>query len=470
MIPFSTTDVLRATGASLRVDGGEGAITSVSTDTRDLESGALFVALSGPNFDGAAFAVAAARAGARAVLLPAGSPELERVVDELPAGTAALVHPEPRRALGDLAAWYRTRLEIPVVGITGSCGKTTTKNTLLELLGAVRRVVASPSSYNNEVGVPLTVLSADSDTEVLIVEVGTNGPGEIASLCRIARPTAGVLTMVGASHLEGLGSVEGVAREKGSLIAALPADGFAVLSAACAHSQGLREVHGGPVLTFGVELEADLSASQVLSHSAGTSFVLEGRQVTSPLLGLHNLQNLLAALATCRGLGVELDEVLPHVAGLQGARGRLERKVLGGLTLLDDSYNSNPDSARASVRVLAGIHGHARRVLVLGDMLELGERAGELHHELGRHAAHGAPDMLVLVGELSRATAAGALEAGMSSAHIHHHEDLESALRSVPGMLSDGDVVLIKGSRATRLDRLVGELERSFGRGVGGAV
>ncbi len=470
MIPFGVGDVVRATGAAVRVEAPGGPVTSVSTDTRSLERGALFVALSGPNFDGTRFAADAARAGARAARLAAGAPARERGNGARPADGSARVHASPRRARGDLASWYRARLDVPVVGITGSCGKTTTKNALLGLLGAVRRVAGSPSSYNNDVGVPLTVLSADADTDVLVVEVGTNGPGEIAGLCRIARPTTGVLTMVGASHLEGLGSIEGVAREKSSLIASLPGDGVAVLNAACAHSRALCGLHGGRTLTFGVGVDADLAASQVLSHAAGTSFVLEGRPVTSPLLGLHNLQNLLAALAVCRGLGIELDEVLPHVGALQGTRGRLERKVIGGLTVLDDSYNSNPESARASVRVLAGIHGHARRVLVLGDMLELGERAGELHHEVGRHAAHGAPDALFLVGELSRATAAGALEAGYDPARIHHHEDLESALARIPGMLSDGDVVLVKGSRATRLELLVAELERAFGRTAGGVA
>jgi UDP-N-acetylmuramoyl-tripeptide--D-alanyl-D-alanine ligase len=468
VIPFGVRDVAAATGATPRVEAAVAPLTSVSTDTRTLREGALFVALSGPSFDGTRFAPAAARAGARAVLLDATSEHLERALAELPAGVAALVHPRPRRALGDLAAWYRARLHIPVLGITGSCGKTTTKDMLLELVGAVRRVAGSPESYNNDIGVPLTVLSAESDSDVLVVELGTNGPGEIAGLCRVARPTAGVITMVGASHLEGLGSIEGVAREKGALVASLPSDGFAVLNAACPHSLAMREGFSGRVLTFGLEREADLTASQLLFHAAGTSFVLEGRQVTSPLLGQHNLQNLLAALAACRGLGIELDEVLPHIAGLRGVRGRLERKVVGGLTVIDDSYNSNPESARASVRVLAGLHGHARRVLVLGDMLELGERAGELHHEVGRHAAHSAPDALFLVGELSRATAAGALEAGYDPARIHHHEDLDSALQHVPGMLGDGDAVLVKGSRGVRLDRLVRAIEERFGACAGG--
>ncbi len=480
MSPFLFQDVLDSTGALL-VRGGSGAlerrIQGVSTDTRTLKRGELFLALRGPNFDGNRFAAAAARAGAAGLLLEQNAPlELE---GDLPVA----VHPNPRRALADLAGWHRSRLAIPVVGITGSCGKTTTKNILRDLLARLFPVVASPSSFNNDVGVPHTILLSDEKTRFLVVEMGTNHPGEIAALCRIARPTAGVVTNVGASHLEGLGSVEGVAHEKGDLVASLPREGCCVLNADCRFTPVLRARTSARVVTFSVGggrvstrppptlnvsgsgAPGDLHATDILFHSGGTTFRLEGYEVTSPLLGTHNVQNLLAALCVCVGLGIALEDVLPGVALLAGGRQRMERFELGGLTVFDDSYNANPDSLRAAVRVLAGLHGFARRILVLGDMLELGELAAELHHELGREAAAAGIDRLVLVGELSKAAAAGALEGGLPREAVAHVDTAEEAARAVDEIAREGDVVLVKGSRRMRLEEVVRSLSAKRGGG-----
>ena len=379
-------------------------------------------------------------------------------------GAPVLVHTDPRRALGDLAAWHRSRTRVPVLGITGSCGKTSTKNIVAELLAPLRRVVASPSSFNNDVGVPHTLLLGDASTEVYVVEIGTNHPGEIASLCRIAKPSAGVITNIGPSHLEGLGSLEGVAREKGDLAAAVPREGFVVLNGDCRFLEDLRGRTAARVLTFSTGgSPADLAARDIEFHAGGTTFRLGEREVSSPLLGTHNVQNLLAGLAVCLGLGLELDEVLPGVGGLTGGRQRLERVDLGGVLLFDDSYNANPDSARAAVRLLAGTHGHRRRVLVLGDMLELGDFAAEMHHELGAFAARAGVDRLILVGELTKATAAGALEAGLAEEALLHLGDTDEAEARIGGLVTDGDVVLVKGSRGMALERVVRALKRQRG-------
>ncbi len=490
MSPFLFQDVLDSTGALL-VRGGAGAlerrIQGVSTDTRTLKQGELFLALRGPNFDGNRFAAAAARAGAAGLLLEQNAAfELDAVPPDLPVA----VHGNPRRALADLAAWQRSTLSIPVVGITGSCGKTTTKNILRDLLARLFPVVASPSSFNNDVGVPHTILLADEKTRFLVVEMGTNHPGEIAALCRIARPTAGVVTNVGASHLEGLGSLEGVAREKGDLVASLPREGCCVLNADCRFTPVLRARTSARVITFSVGggrvdtrppptlnvsgsgsasgapgALGDLHATDILFHSGGTTFRLDGYEVTSPLLGTHNVQNLLAALCVCVGLGIRLEDVLPGVASLAGGRQRMERFELEGLTVFDDSYNANPDSLRAAVRVLAGLHGFDRRILVLGDMLELGELAAELHHELGREAAAAGIDRLVLVGELSKAAAAGALEGGLPREAVAHVDTAEEAARVVGQIARERDVVLVKGSRRMRLEEVVRSLCASRGTG-----
>ncbi len=233
MKSFTIEDVLAATGAKLSGGDAQRVVSGVSTDTRTLSPGDLFFALSGPNFDGNRFATAAADRGAAGLVLEdAGSAPLPASL-ELPRGTPVLLHPAPRQALSALAAWHRGRLSAPVVGITGSCGKTTTKNVLLELLADRWLAVGSPNSFNNDIGVPHTLFLADETSQAVVVEMGTNHPGEIAALCRTARPTAGIVTCVGASHLEGLGSVDGVAREKAALVQALPADGFCVLNADC---------------------------------------------------------------------------------------------------------------------------------------------------------------------------------------------------------------------------------------------
>ena len=474
-------DVLAATGATwLRGadDDGESLI-GISTDTRTIGAGELFLALDGPSFDGNRFAAIAAQAGASALLLRE-SDALD--LSDVPANVAVVTHPNPRRALADIGAWYRSTLACPVVGITGSCGKTTTKNLLRDLLAKTFPVVASPSSFNNDIGVPLTLFLADESTKLLAIEMGTNHPGEIATLCRIARPTSGIITNVGASHLEGLGSIDGVAREKGDLAACLPRDGFCVLNADCRFTPSISARTAARVITFGVESSADseggsadLDASDLYFHSGGTTFRLtgaavpfaDGTEVTSPLLGTHNVQNLLAALAACVGLGIPLDQVLTGVANLTGGRQRMERIELNGLTVFDDSYNSNPESLRAAVRVLAGLHGFERRVLVLGDMLELGDLAAELHHEVGRRAASAGIDQIVLVGELAKAAAAGALEGGLSKDAVIHVDSTAQAVPVVERLVRDGDVVLVKGSRRMKLEEIVRELVARRGAPAG---
>lgn len=463
MNSISIQCILDATGARLVQGQVTDTISGVSTDTRSLAGGDLFLALSGPNFDGNEFAAEAVRSGATALLLRTTAelrtaPALQKLRAKLPEGLPLLLHDSPRRAFSDLASWHRGRLKAQVLGVTGSCGKTSTKNMLGTLLSPLSNTIASPNSFNNDIGVPHTLFLADQATENLVVEMGTNSPGEIAALCRTAKPDAGIITNVGASHLEGLSTLEGVAQEKGELAASLPRDGFCVLNADCRFTPIIRSRTAASVITFGVAGEGDLIAEDVWFHAGGTTFRLGEREITSPLLGLHNVQNLLAAFAACMGLGYELDDVLPAVANLETERRRMERIDLEGVTLYDDSYNANPDSARASVRVLCGLHGHRRRILMLGDMLELGDLAAELHHSVGREAALAGVDVLVLVGELTRATAAGALEGGLAPESVLHCASREEATQVLLNTMGEGDVVLVKGSRATGLDRVVSEL------------
>jgi len=459
--------VVDATGARPVSCDPELVLGGVSTDTRTLRRGDLFLALTGPNFDGNRFAGQALAAGASALLLAEGAP-----LPELPETTPLLLHPDPRRALGDLGAWYRSTLQARILGVTGSCGKTPTKTILSALPAPHFPVVASPSSFNNDIGVPLTLCLAERSTRAVVCEMGTNHPGEIAALCRIARPEIGIITNVGASHLEGLGSLEGVALEKGALGESLPRDGVLVLNAASRHRAALAARTSARVLTCSVEgnegVRGDLDARELFFHSGGSTFELNGlglehEVVTSPLLGTHNVENLLAALCAASAMGLDAASLLPAVSSLRPARARMERHELEGVTLFDDCYNANPQSLHAAVRVLAGLHGHARRVLVMGDMLELGELSAELHHALGREAARAGVDAIVLVGTWVKATASGALEGGLLPESVVHFATTEEAVRGTADLVREGDVVLVKGSRGMALERVVRAVTERFG-------
>jgi UDP-N-acetylmuramoyl-tripeptide--D-alanyl-D-alanine ligase len=449
--------LLAASGARLAWGGPRLALRGVSTDSRTVRAGDLFVALRGPRFDGNAFAGAALEKGASACLVETGRAPAPRP------GRACLEAPDTGRALLDLAARHRERAAIPVVGITGSCGKTTTKDYLAHLLGRRRRVVASEKSFNNAVGVPLTLLRIDRRTDVVVLEIGSNAPGEIASLSAVARPTAGLVTNVNEAHLAGLETVEGVAREKGDLLAALPEEGFAVISADCPWSRGLAARTRARVLTVSVGGAADFRAVDPIAHGAGTAFRLNGEiPVTLPALGTHNVANLLFAVAACAGLGLAPEEVLDGVGSLPVPPRRLEWKRFGAVTVLDDSYNANPASTRAAVRVLEGMRGAARRVLVLGDMLELGERSAPLHAEIGTAVARAEIDLLVGVGAEARHAVEAALAAGLPAKGAVALEDTPSAVAIVPELLLEGDLVLVKGSRGMALDALVEALRARF--------
>jgi UDP-N-acetylmuramoyl-tripeptide--D-alanyl-D-alanine ligase len=299
--------------------------------------------------------------------------------------------------------------------------------------------------------------------------MGTNGPGEIANLCRIAQPNGAILTNIGDSHLAGLGSTLGVAAEKEALVTGLAPEHFCVLNADCSFTPRLRAKTAARILTFGLNGDALVSARDLHFESGSTQFTLEAPglakpvRVCAPFLGAHMVQNLLAALAAIHGLGHSINAVLPNIARLRGAQGRMQMHRMGGLTLVDDSYNANPLSASAGVCQLAGMVGHRRRVLVVGDMLELGERTEFSHRALGRQVAQAGIDLLVAVGEHASLVLSGASEHGMQGQRLLSCKDAEECMRELPGLLGAGDLVFVKGSRAIGLDRLVDRLLSEWG-------
>ena len=440
---FTSRSVAKAVGGEVLQGGPTG--RGVATDTRADCDGMVFVALRGERHDshdhlGDAVAkgcaglivdrdVDVARLTREAKLKRAREPFVVKVAD-----TGA--------ALLDLAREHRRRSRAKVVGITGSCGKTSTKEWLGAVLESAMPAVRSPGSYNNQVGVPLTLFQLREETRAAVVEIGTNAPGEIAQLTDIARPDIGIVTCVAPAHLEGLGSLEGVAREKSCLPQGLPADGVCILNGDDAACREMAAMTNAKVELISVHREADWFATDVRFHALGTTFLLQGeRPVTVPRLGTHNVYNALAVIAAAYHLGVPEDEVLRQLANVPSAARRLEPKRAGGVTIFDDTYNMNPESARSALQAMAGLQleGEGRSVAVFGGMAELGADSEALHRRLGEQVVQAGNDRLVCVGADAAAIAAGALGAGMPREAVHCVGDVHEAHGLLRGVLRSGD-------------------------------
>jgi UDP-N-acetylmuramoyl-tripeptide--D-alanyl-D-alanine ligase len=439
VIARSLQEVADVTGGVLHGDGGA-RVDAVTIDSRDVRPGTLFAALSGEHVDGHDFAAQALAAGAVGVL---GSRS---------AGSPCVVVPDVAIALADLARDNRARLSIPVVGVTGSQGKTSVKDLLTHVLGLSGPTIGSIGSFNNELGVPLTVLRADEHTEYLVVEMGARGIGHIATLCRITPPTIGVVLNVGHAHIGEFGSPEAIAQAKGELVEALPADGVAVLNADDPLVSAMAARTSARVLTFG--RSGDVALGPVRLDAAGEPhFTLEHADITAqvhvPQIGEHHAINATAAAAAAIAVGLSLPEVAARLStGAAASPMRMERAVRAdGLVVINDSYNANPESMAAGLRAVAAI-GDGRAVAVLGEMLELGEGSHDAHVEVGRLARELGFVRVVVVGSGARGIAEGAGDIATAV------DDVDVAVRTLSASLSGDEVVLVKASKGGRLWRV----------------
>ena len=427
----------------------------IVVDSREVRSGDCFVALCGENFDGHDFLPQVLAKGAAGVVV---SRSMSRA--DLGAGAFFVRVEDTSSALLSIAHAHRMRRRAKVIGITGSCGKTSTKDMLGEVLGRVMPTVQSPQSFNNHVGVPLTIFQVSRETRAAVVEIGTNAPGEIEQLAAVAKPDIGIVTRVDESHLMRLHTLRGVALEKSNLVAALRADGLAILNGDDPSSSWMRDVTDARVLEVRVGREADWFATDVQFHGLGTSFRLQGETaVTLPRLGTHNVYNALFTIAAARELGVSEDDILAGLCDVPPTARRLECKRLGDIAIIDDTYNSNLASARAALLALTGLKTGGRRLVVLGEMLELGDQSEAMHRQLGDEVARSSVDLLVTVGEGALPLAQAALSAGMKSSSVHAVADPQAALEMLEPELRSGDWLLCKASRGVGLDRLVDGLE-----------
>jgi len=427
----------------------------VGTDSRADLTGRIFIAIVGERFDGHDYVDAAASAGARLAIV-----QREIEVDVLPDGFGVLLVEETRRALAQLALAYRRTLSgTRVIAITGSCGKTTTKRMIDAVLATTWPGTAAVKSYNNDIGVPLTILDARPTDRYLIVEIGSNAPGEIAQLGHLAEPDIAVVTNVGRAHLGGFGSVEAVAREKGSLVACLRPHGAAVVNAdvpwlvQCARS-------ASTAITFGESDEADLRLTNRRGGGDRCCFQVNGRQrFELALPGRHNALNALAAVAVGRRFAVPDEKITAALAALQPEPMRMAIEVCGGVTVFNDAYNANPDSTAAALDAFIEAAAEAtRRIVVLGDMLELGQEADALHQDLGRAVidvdSRRTIHRAVFIGELARHAAEAVRRVWPSSRCTHLPELDGDAIDVLAALVKPGDAVLLKASRQLRFERI----------------
>eukprot|EP01059_Diplonema_ambulator_P025129 TRINITY_DN42117_c0_g1_i1.p1 TRINITY_DN42117_c0_g1~~TRINITY_DN42117_c0_g1_i1.p1 ORF type:complete len:453 (+),score=-64.90 TRINITY_DN42117_c0_g1_i1:749-2107(+) len=448
------TEVAQAIG--LVYNGADFELSSVSTDSRSVKAGGLFVAIRGEQRDGHSFIEEAIARGASAVIAAQEAGVSETTVPILRVNNTTT-------ALGQLAATHRANnITSTVFGVTGSCGKTTIKNLLASILRRKGNVRASKRSFNNAIGVPLTLLETQPDHTYLVAEIGTNFPGEIAALSQMVRPHIACISNAAETHLAGLHSVAGVAREKSALLSALGSEDKAVINAEDPYAH-YWSICAAPAecLTFGIEVEASVQAKQIVYSQEGKAqFVLcigdASISVDSPLSGRHNVMNVLAAAAMATAAGCSLIEIKLGLKAAFPEPGRFTvLRGLGGYILIDDTYNANPHSVRAAITTLSTQFGDRKKTcLVLADMLELGEHSVSLHREIGTFAKAQGITSLFCYGEATRHTAEAF---GAGALHFTHKPSLQEKLSAV---LTSESVVLIKGSRGMAMETIVEHLAR----------
>ena len=445
--------IAAVTGGQILHNGADLLVSGYSTDTRTLQPGDLFIPLRGERFDGHDYLAQAVRNGAAACLS-------EEVVAGL---TIPVVQVrDTLKALGDLAAAVRQRFAGPVVGVTGTSGKTTTKEMLAAILARTGPGLKSAGNFNNLIGVPLTLFGLRPEYRWAVIEMGMSARGEIARLAQIAAPQIGVITNVGAGHLESLGGLSGVARAKGELFIALPPGGTALVNGDDAQIVQLPLANGVRRILFGTHPEAQVRASGIFAIDGSVHFTLhlpEGTlPVRLPVPGRHNVQNALAAAAAAWVLEVAPADIAAGLADFRPCPGRMELVELPGeILVLEDSYNANPLSMGAALDALSDLGSPGRRLAVLGDMLELGPTASDLHHEVGTLVAERA-DWLFTLGDLAREIAAGAAAGGLDAGRIYCAATVEELVGRLRAVLQPGDRVLVKGSRGMRMERITAQL------------
>jgi len=450
MNPLTLFQIAQLAGASLSSGDGTAVINKVSSDSRMIKPGELFVALRGENFEGHDFVEASAKAGATGALV-----ELNWT-GNVPNNFALLRATDTLQAYQTLAANYRRSLALKVLAITGSNGKTSTKDFAASVLARRFRVTKTEGNFNNHVGLPRTILEATSDDEVAVWEIGMNHPGEIAALSKIATPDAAIITNIGVAHIEFMGSREAIATEKGALAEAVGPQGTVVLNADDPFSEGIAARTRAKVVFAGTTGGA-VQAIEIRQGTEGSEFtIVEGAhrcRAQLPVAGSHMVQNALLAVASGRAFGLSIEDCAAGLAAAPLTKARLQIKEIGGVHFLDDSYNANPDSMKAALRTLVELDTEGKRIAVLGEMRELGAESERGHREIGETAATLGVEQLITIGAAAKLIAEGARAGGLNK--VSSARSTAEAARLLGEIAEPGDLVLIKGSRAARTEEVI---------------
>ena len=434
-------------------------IKGVSIDSRNIKEGELFIALKGDRFDGHDFVPDAIKKGAWGALVERTA--LENRFSLLSGLKNILPVEDTLHALQEMAQMHRGKFSIPLVGITGSNGKTTTKEMLAGILKHKGPVLKNEGNLNNHIGVPLTLMKLTGRHRAAVVEMGMSAAGEIDLLARLVNPTVGVITNIGPAHLEFLGSLDKVAEAKGELLDNLKSDAAAVLNADDPYFGMLKNKFSGRIISFGIKNKAEVVAAEIQEDLHHTDFTLTNRgaslKVRLRTVGTHNIYNALAAAAAAIAAGAPLAAVKPGLDDFVPVAMRSEVREIGGRTVLADCYNANPSSMDAAIRTMVSLATGRRSIAVLCDMLELGASAADAHREIGRTAARSGVDIVITYGPLAKDIGAGARDAGMPKDRIFNAATIAIAAQLIKKLSNPGDVVLIKGSRGMKMEKILEE-------------
>ena len=455
---FTVKDILTAVKGKLLSGNPDEMLTGLSTDTRKIKKGELFLAIKGEKFDGHSFILDAVAKGAGAVLVQEGG--ITNANFKLPDVSFVSVS-DSIKAYGDIGNFHRSRFSIPVIGITGSNGKTTAKEMASAILSKKFNTLKSFGTDNNNIGVPLTLMRLTGEHGIAVLEMGTNHLGEIRRLSEIARPTIAIITNIGPTHLEYLEDLDTVFKAKIEILEHMDQGARLILNA---DDEYLRKIKASQKVTwFGFDKEADFRADKINLEPDGISFRLNGKwDISLGVLGRHNVYNALAAIACAWDFGISIDDIKDALKEFKVPNMRMEVKRFGDIKIINDTYNANPQSMKQAIEALRDMVTDGRKILIAGDMLELGTFSGRFHHLVGKQAAESGFDLIVAVGKLAEYISAGAQEAGMSERKIKLCAVTKEARKKVATLIKKGDTILVKGSRAMRMEEIVGDLEIQF--------
>lgn len=456
---FTLTQVMQATNAVLKKLTASSVFGGVTTDTRKVEEGMLFVALKGEKFDGHDFIAQAAQKGAiGAIVNKDYDVSLLEDVD-----IDVLAVEDTLKAYQDLAKFWRSKFSIPVIGITGSNGKTTTKDLTAAVLSGKWNVLKTQANFNNEIGLPMTLLQINKTHDAAVVEMGMRGLGQIKALTEIARPTIGVITNVGETHLELLGTIENIAKAKGEMAQAIEINGKVILNADDEHVAKMHEITKAHAVYFGINRSADVKAFDIKTEDGKTEFeAIVGEKMahfTLNMLGIHNVYNCLAALAVGYACGLTIEEMQKGLSSFRPTAMRFEYRKIGDFSIINDAYNASPASTRAALKNLAQV-ANGRKILVMGDMFELGSVETAAHEAIAQQAQEAGVSVLITRGKLTENTAVKARELGMEQ--VYECESHEAAVAVLKKVLQKGDTVLFKGSHGMHMEKIIELLENEY--------